>query len=442
MSEGDPIIWQLLFQIVLISINAVFACAEIAIISMNDNKILKLSESGDKRAIKLLKLTENPARFLSTIQVGITFAGFLGSAFAAGNFSHKLVNLLVSTGISVPRSTLESFSVIIITVILSYFTLVFGELVPKRIAMGKAEKLALLMARLVYFVSVIFSPVVHFLTFSTNGILKLIGIDPRYNEEQVTEEEIRMMLDAGSQNGTIRFEEKEMIKNVFEFNDTTAEEVMTHRIEVSILWLDETQKQWEQTISESKHSRYPVCNENTDDVVGVLNIKDYYKLKDKGFEAIKSGGILPAYFVPETIKTDVLLRDMQKKRNHFSVVLDEYGGMSGIVTISDLVEEIFGDIDDSDRIKQPFIERIDSQTWKIRGGVSLEQVSETLDINLPTDEYETFGGFVFGSLNTIPEDGSKPTLESYGLNIKVEKIKDHRIELSIVCKLDNKEEMN
>lgn len=440
MSEGDPIIWQLVLQIVLISINAIFACAEIAIITMNDNKIQKLSESGDKRAIRLLKLTENPARFLSTIQVGITFAGFLGSAFAAGNFSHKLVNFIVYTGILIPRSTLESLSVIIITVILSYFTLVFGELVPKRIAMGKAEQLALLMSKFIYFVSVAFSPIVHFLTFSTNAILKLIGIDPNENNEQVTEEEIRMMLDAGSQNGTIKHEEREMIKNVFEFNDTTAEEIMTHRIEVSILWLDETQKQWEQTISESKHSRYPVCNENTDDIVGVLNIKDYYKLKDKGYEAIKSEGIHHAYFVPETIKTDVLLRDMQKKRNHFAVVLDEYGGMSGIVTISDLVEEIFGDMDDSDKIKEPDIERIDSQTWKIRGGVSLEQVAETLDINLPLEEYDTFGGFVFGSLNTIPEDGSKPILESYGLNIKVEKIKDHRIELSIVCKIDNIEE--
>jgi len=438
MPEGDPLLWQISFQIILIMVNAVFACAEIAVISMKDSKIQNLSATGDKRAVRLAKLTEQPARFLSTIQVGITFAGFLGSAFAADNFSDKLVNFITSIGVKIDPATLDSISVIIITLILSYFTLVFGELVPKRIAMRKAEQLALAMSGLIYYVSKVFAPLVSFLTFSTNTILKLIGIDPHANEEEVTEEEIRMMLDTGSENGTIKLEEIEMIKNIFEFNDKVAEDVMTHRIEVSILWMDETLEQWEKTLFESKHSRYPVCNEDTDDIVGVLNIKDYYRLKDKNLDVLKEEAIRPACFVPETIKTDVLFRNMQKKRNHFAVVLDEYGGMSGIVTISDLIEEIVGEFDDGDVDEEqiPNIERIDSETWKIRGGVFLDEVSEKLDVNLPTDEYDTFGGFIFGVLNSIPEDGSKPSLEAYGLNIKVEKIKDHRVEVAIVCKLD------
>lgn len=437
MADGDPLSWQILFQIVLILINAIFACAEIAIISMNDAKIQKLSTAGDKRALKLARLTSQPARFLSTIQVGITLAGFLGSAFAAGNFSGRLVELFEKANVPIPSATLDSISVIIITLILSYFTLVFGELVPKRIAMKKAETLALALSGLIYFLSKIFSPIVALLTFSTNGLLRLLGIDPHANEEEVTEEEIRMLLETGSENGTIRLEESEMIKNVFEFNDKIAEDVMTHRIEVSILWMDETLEQWNQTILDSKHSRYPVCDESTDDIVGVLNIKDYYRLKDLGFDAIKEQAILPAYFVPEAIKTDILFKEMKKKRNHFAIVLDEYGGMSGIVTISDLIEEIVGEYDEDDYVENqiPDIEPIDSNTWKIRGSMPLDEVAEALSINLPTEDYETFGGFIFGTLNSIPEDGSKPSLEAYGLNIKVETIKDHRVELAIVCKL-------
>lgn len=251
MSNGDPILWQLLLQLILIIVNAIFACAEIAIITMNDNKLAKLTAAGDKRAVKLTKLTHQPARFLATIQVGITLAGFLGSAFAADNFSDKLVNWLVYIGVKIPVSTLDSISVIVITLILSYFTLILGELVPKRIAMRKAEQLALSLAGLVYFISKVFSPIVWFLTISTNGLLRLLGIDPHAAEDEITEEEIRMMVDAGSEKGAINITEKEMIQNVFEFDNKTAEEVMTHRTEVALLWLDESEEQWAKTINES-----------------------------------------------------------------------------------------------------------------------------------------------------------------------------------------------
>jgi len=433
LSENS-ILGKLLLQLFLIILNALFAAAEIAVISMNDAKMAKLATEGDKRAIRLAKLTDQPARFLATIQVGITLAGFLGSAFAADNFSDRIVDWLTNIGVKIPTATLDTISVIVITLILSYFTLVLGELVPKRIAMKNAEKLALGMSGLVYFISKIFAPLVSFLTSSTNGMLRLLGIDPTSVDEQITEEEIRMMVDEGSKKGAINHSEKEMIQNVFEFDNKTAEEVMTHRTEVSLLWLEESDEQWEKTIIESRHTNYPICDETTDDIVGVLNTKDYFRLKDKSRENVMKHAVRSPYFVPETVRADVLFRNMKQRRNHFAIVLDEYGGMSGIITIKDLLEQIVGDFDDETPPEEPklLIERVDSHTWKINGLTSLKSVSESLNISLPDDEYETFSGFVFGILGYIPEDGSTPEVEGYGLNIKVLQIKEHQLEKAIV----------
>lgn len=434
MTEGDSILWSLLLQLILIMINAIFACAEIAVISVKGSKVSKLAEEGDLRAQRLLSLTDQPARFLATIQVGITLAGFLASAFAANNFSDKLANWLVSLGVNVPLPTLDKISVVIITLILSYFTLVFGELVPKRVAMKKAEKLALAMSGLVYFISKAFAPIVLLLTASTNRILLLLGIDPRAVEDEITEEEIRMMVDEGSLKGAIDPSEKEMIQNVFEFDDKSAEDVMTHRTEVSLLWLEESVEDWERTILESRHSYYPICHETTDNVVGVLNAKDYFRLKDKTRENIMKHAVRPPYFVPETARLDVLLRNMKKTRNHFSIVLDRYGGMSGIITINDLLEELVGDLDDDHTVpeKPPLIERVDSKTWKIHGSAPLEMVSQQLEVMLPEDDYDTFGDLVFGTLGYIPDDGSTPELEIFGLIIKVTEIKEHQLEKALV----------
>ena len=428
--------WRLLLQFVLILINAIFACAEIAIITINDNKLAKLTATGDKRALRLSKLTKHPARFLSTIQIGITLAGFLGSAFAAKNFSDKLVNWLVNIGVSIKVSTLEIITVIIITLILSYITLVLGELVPKRLAMRKAEQLALAMSGLIYFISKVFTPIVWFLSISTNGFLRLIGIkNPHADDKVVTEEEIRMMVDAGSEKGAINPEEKEMIQNVFEFDDIAAVEIATHRTEVNTIWLDESDEQWEKTINESRHSIYPVCDESTDDIIGILSTKDYFRLKKKTRENIIKSSVKPAYFVPETVRLDVLFHNMKKSRNHFAVVLDEYGGMSGIITMNDLLEQLVGDLEDDASITQepPLIEHIDSQTWKIQGSTPLDMISEHLGVMLPKDDYDTLGGLVFGLLGTIPDDGSTPEVEGYGLIIKVTSIKEHRLENAVVC---------
>lgn len=435
MLEEGSILGPLILQVILISVNAVFASAEIAVISMNDNRMAKMAAEGDKRAIKLSKLTLQPSQFLSIIQVGITLAGFFGSAFAADNFASKLTDFLIETGLNIPASTLNTISVIVITLILSYFTLVFGELVPKRVAMKNAEKMALFMSGMLYFISKVFKPLVWLLTASTNGILRLVGIDPNSEDEEVTEEDIRMMVDVGSEKGSINVSEKEMIQNIFEFDNKTAEEVMTHRTEVNILWLDETDEEWEQKITESRHSRYPLCDGSADNVIGVLNVKDYFRLKDKSRQNVLDKAVKPAYYVPETVRTDVMFQNMKKTRNHFAVVFDEYGGMSGVITMDDLIEQIVGSFDDDYLTpEEPTIEKIDEDTWKIKGSAYLDDVSKQLGIPLPDEDFDTFGGLVFGVLGIIPEDGSTMEMDEYGLKIKITEIKGRRLETAIVYK--------
>ena len=433
---------MLLLQVVLIALNAIFACAEIAVISTNETKLEKLAEQGDKRAKRLKKLTVQPARFLATIQVAITLSGFLGSAFAADNFAEPMVNWLIKTFdlnvTAAARSSINSVAVIVITIILSFFTLIFGELVPKRVAQRKAEELSLKMAGMVYHISKIFAPLVFILTASTNGILRLMGIDPNEKEESVSEEDIIMMVDAGSEKGTIDSEEQQFIQNIFEFDDLTADEISTHRTDVCLLWMEESIEEWDKTIHDSRHTLYPVCGETVDDVVGVLNTKDYFRIENKDKDTIMREAVKPAYFVPETVKADVLFRNMRKTKNFFAIVLDEYGGMHGIITINDLIERLVGDITDEETAEEkvPDIIPLDSETWKISGVAPLSDVAEALSMELPVDEYDTFGGLVFGNYGSVPEDGTTFEIEVCGLAIKVTDVKDHQIEAAIVCKAE------
>lgn len=430
---NNTIIMQILLQVILISLNAIFACAEIAVISMNDNKLDQMANQGDKRAIKLVNLTSQPARFLATIQVAITLSGFMGSAFAADNFSEILVGWLSSLNIPLPLATLDTISVIFITLILSYFTLVFGELVPKRIAMKKAEPLALGLASLISFIAKIFAPIVWFLTASTNAILRLCGIDPNSEEDAVSEEEIRMMVDVGNQKGVIDYEEKEMIQNIFEFDDLSVGEFATHRRDVTILWMEDSLEEWEKTINENRHSLYPICDENIDRVVGILNVKDYFRLREKTRENIMKDAVKQPYFVPESVFADVLFKQMKKSHNHFAVVLDEYGGMQGIVTMNDLLEQLVGELEDeSDYITPVDFERIDEMTWLVRGSVSLDIVADALNTALPVEDFETIGGYVFDAYGSIPDDGTQFDIELEEITIQVKEIKDHRIEKALI----------
>ena len=440
---GRSIWLLLLLQAVLIALNAIFACAEIAVLSINEVKLERLAEQGDKRARRLMKLTREPARFLSTIQVAITLSGFLGSAFAAENFSDPLVDWLLALGVPIPRATLDTLALILITLILSYFTLVFGELVPKRVAMKRAEALGLSISGLVSGISVLFKPVVWFLSASTDAVLRLMGIDPNDTEEQVSEEEIRMMVDAGSEKGAIDEQEKEFIDNVFEFDDLTAEEIATHRTDVVILWKEDTIEQWDVTIHESRHTLYPVCEESPDNVVGVLNAKDYFRLRDKTRENVMEL-VKPAFFVPETIKADVLFRKMKKTRNNIAVVLDEYGGMEGIITLNDLVERLVGDLGEDtpeEEAAEPHIERLSEDTWAIIGNVDLYDIEQALDVDIGLEEVDTFTGLVFNELDMVPGDGEQNIeLDFKGLHIRITRVEDHQIVYAEVTKLEKPQE--
>lgn len=438
--DGD-IAGSLILQIVLIAINAIFACVEIAVVSVNDTKLEKMVSDGNKKAIRLQKLTSQPSRFLATIQVAITLSGNLGSAFAADNFSEPLVAWLLSIGVPIPERTLDTIAVVLITLILSYVTLIFGELVPKRVAMNKTEAIALGLSGLITFFSKLFAPLVWLLTASTNGVLRILGIDPNEKEDEVTEEEIRMMVDAGSEKGAIDCEEKELIQNVFEFNDISVEEICTHRTDVSMLWMDESIDEWEEIIHESRHSYFPVCGEDVDDIIGILDAKDYFRLKEKNHEIIMREAIKPAYFVPENVKASTLFQNMKKSGNYFAVVLDEYGGMEGIITVRDLIEELVGDLsEEQEADRQQEIEQVSDDTWKILGTTQLDDVADALGVELPVDEYDTFGGYIFGELGTVPDDGSQFEMETPDLIIKVVRVKDHRVENTVVKKIEHPKE--
>ena len=429
-----PLWAQLLLQVVLIMINAIFASAEIAIVSMNDVKLEKLAKQGNKKAKRLVRLTSKPASFLATIQVAITLSGFLGSAFAADNFSELLVDLILKTGVDISRSTLDTISVIVITMIMSYLTLVFGELVHKRIAMRKSENLALGVSGLISVISKIFAPLVWLLTVSTNIVLRCLGIDPNAQDEEISEEEIRMLVDVGSEKGIIEKDEKLMITNIFDLNDKECGEFSTHRTDVLGIDIESTVKEWDEIIINSSHSVYPVFKENIDNIVGVLDSKKYFRLKNKTKEAIIDNAVSQPVFVPENMKIDVLFENMQKSRNHFSVVLDEYGGTVGIITMNDLLEEIVGDLENesSAEKKDPDILQIEENKWFIYGCTSLDDVEEVLEIKLPIDEYETFSGYVFGIYCTIPEDNSAFTVETEQLFIEVLNVVNHTVEKAYV----------
>ena len=434
----DPIGGQLLIQFILILVNAFFAATEIAVISLNDNKVRKQAEEGDKKAAVMMKLAESPNDFLSTIQVCITLSGFLASAFAADHFATRLSTALVNAGVTfVSHDTLNTLCLVFITLALSYFTLVLGELTPKRIAMQNPEKVARMASGVICAVQKFFKPIVWLLSKSTNAMLRLFRINPNATDNQVTEEEIRMMVDIGGENGTIQQDERTMIENIFEFNNTTAESVMIHRMDVVSIQVDETFDEIIETIRESGLSRFPVYDDDIDDIVGVLNTRDFLLNTQSPEPKTLRDLLRPAYLVPETVLADVLFRDMQKRKVHMAIVVDEYGGMSGIVTMEDLLEEIVGNIyDEFDPAEESEIVQLEDNLWRCDGTVDLETLAEALNIDLPLDEeYDTLGGMVFSRLSAIPEDGSKPEVDVNGLHIQVEELNEHRVESALVSKI-------
>ncbi|MBQ1208514.1 MAG: HlyC/CorC family transporter [Lachnospiraceae bacterium] len=417
---------------VLIFLNAVFASAEIAVISINEMKLKKMAEQKDKRAIKLTKLTSDSSRFLSTIQIAITLAGLLSSAFAADNFADPLVEWLIGLGITISPSILNTAAVFVITIVLAYFNLVLGELVPKRLAMQKADSMALGMAGMLYGVAKLFSPIVTLLSWSTDLVLKLLGIDPDAEDDKMTEEEILMVLAEGNEQGVIDEHESEIIQNLFEFGDTEAEQICTHRVDVVALDENDSDEEWQEIIYTEKHTYYPIYRDTKDNVTGILDTRDYFRLRDTSRAEIMAQAVRPVYFIPEGLKADTLFQNMRRERKYFAVLLDEYGGMSGIITIHDLLEAIVGDMYDEDETDIPEkIQKISENRWLICGDAELTDLEKTFDIDLP-DECETFNGLVCDILGTIPEDGSTPVCEKYGLKIFVQTVERHYVEKSIV----------
>ncbi len=438
--SDDPLLPKLLLLAVLILINAFFAAAEIAVISLSETKLRKQAEEGDKKAEKLLKLTQAPDHFLSAIQIAITLAGFLSSAFAADSFSDPLVNWLVEQkGVTAldPRA-LNNIMVVLITIVLSYFSLVLGELVPKRIAMKKTEAVARFTLGPVCAVAAVFRPVVWLLSKSTNAVLRLFGIDPKADQENVSEDEILMMVDLGEERGAIEASEKELIENIFEFNNTTAEDVMVHRTDMVMVWAQDTNDDIINAILTSGRSRFPVCEEDADHIVGILNTRDFLLSAQEDRPKPLAELLRPAYFVPESVRTDVLFRDMQSKKVHMAIVVDEYGGTSGLVTMEDLLEEIVGNIyDEFDPLEEKDIEQVEPGVWRASGSCGLDQVAQSLDMEFPEEEEsDTLGGLVFAQLSVIPEDGAQLEVDACGLHIRVQSFADRRVEWALVSKLE------
>lgn len=432
--EETNMIMQIILQILLIALIAVFTMAETAAININDTRLEKLAASGNKKAAKLKKLIDSPTHFMSTTKVVITLSGYLGAAFTADCFSERLADVLKKLETGLSYAFLKGISIVVITLVLTYFTLVFGKFVPKRLAMKDCEKTAMKFSGFLKFVTIIFIPLIWLLRISTNGILRILGIDPNGDEETVTEEEIIMMSDAGAEKGTIDEDENRIIKNVFAFDDLTAEQVCTHRTDVSVLWSNDDVSVWEDTIHRTRHSVFPICGESVDKVIGILDAKDYFRTDSKDRDSIMKNAVREPFFVHENMKADRLFEQMkQSGSDHFAIVVDEYGGMSGILTITDLVEQLVGDFaDDPEDESVVKFEKTGENEWTIPGICSLSDVCEELDIELPADKYDTFGGFVIAELGEIPKNGSQVSLDTVNLHIDVVEVKHHRIE---VCKV-------
>lgn len=436
--DTGTVIAALILQVVLIFLNGIFSSAEIAVLSVSSAKMEKLAEEGNKQAKRILKLTKIPSKFLSTIQVSITLAGFAGSAFAADSFAEPLTRAIINAGLNMNEGVLQTICVILITIVLSFFSIVFGELIPKRLAMKNAEKLSLGLSGILTFVSHVFAPIVWLLTVTSNGVLRVFGIKPDDDGEQVTEEEIMLMVESGSEKGSIEERESEFIQNIFEFKENDVGEVCTHRKDVDFLFLRDGDAEWENAINASNHTYYPVCDKDVDDVVGILNTKVYFRLQDKSRENVLKTALMQPVFIAETLPADDLFYRMQSTREYFAIVLDEYGGVIGIITLHDLLELLVGDINEKGEKPEYEIIKVSDTDWEINGLAPFNEVAEKLNFKLnedqSADDYETFAGYVCELLGSLPEDGTTAHVETDELSIDVLTVDEHRIEKMHITK--------
>jgi len=430
-------------QIIMIFINAFFAGTEIAVISLNQTRLRKDAEDGDKIATKLVAMVDNPSSFLSTIQICITLAGFLGAAFSANVLSDHLVSIFVKLGLNWNMALLNTISVVLITIIISFFTLILGELVPKRIAQQKPMGWARAAIRVLGVLAVFFKPMIWLLAACTNLILKLLHLKTNGSEETVTEEDIRLMVESSGENGAIEEDEKEWIQNVFDFNDIAVDDVMTRVGDVTAIQEDIPEREFLEIIKSTGFSRFPVYGEDINDIKGIMFAKEFLlNLSDKNRKPFKEI-IRPAYLVPDSIHADKLLSNMQENSVHMALVIDEYGQFVGIITMEDLLEELVGNIyDEFDKKEEEEIQKIDDSTWKVTGDTTIEDFNEATEVyDIPeSEDYDTIGGLVLSTLSTFPEDGTEIEVEKDGFSFHVTKIEDRKIITVIVKKLPEQKE--
>ena len=430
---------QLIFLVILILLNAYFAATEIAFISLNDAKIEKKAKEGNKKAKQIQKMLKNPSKFLATIQIGITLAGFLSSAFASDAFAGMLAPKLNELMPFISINVWQNISIVIITIILSFFTLVFGELVPKRLAMKYYEKISYATIGVIKAISVITAPFVKLLTWATNIVSKIFGVGEQ-EEEIVTEEEIKMMVDQGEEKGSIEENEKELINNVFEFNDIVASEIMTHRTDMYAIEIEQDLYEILDEIDEYKYSRIPVYRDSIDNIEGILFLKDILKSVSMRKKIKIADIIREAYFVPETKPIDEIFKELQANKMQMAIVVDEYGGTAGVLTMEDILEELVGNIfDEYDDIEFEY-KKLDENTYLIDGSISLYELKKILNVELPEGDYETLSGYLIEKLGRLPEEGEYPLIEDEKLTYKIQEYEDKRIRWVKVCK--NKQEIN
>ncbi len=424
----ESIPFQIILLFILIMINAFFAMSEIAIITLNDNKIKNMSKTGHKGAIKVLSVTKNSSQFLATIQVGVTLSGFLTSASASTLFSEKLASALSFLPLS--KNLLNVISTVIITIILSYFSLVLGELVPKKIAMQNAEKISFKVIGIIDTFQKIFNPFVKLLSSSTNFVVRLFGIDPNLNEEVVTEEEILMMIDAGKEKGVIEESIKNMIENIFDFDDKTANEIMTHRTDIIAIQDIESLSKAINLATIYGFSRIPVFKSDIDDIIGMIYVKDLLKYIDDSIDKSKvrlTDIMRNVIYIPSTKRCSELFKELTDKKTQIAIIVDEYGGTEGLITIEDLMESIVGNIQDEYDNEDEEITKISDNSFTVDGMTSIDEVSNLLHIKIPDGDYDTIAGFMVKHLGYIPKKGEHPYIDFKNVRLIVSSVEDRRI---------------
>lgn len=420
---------SLVLLLVLILINGFFAAAEIAVITLNDNKIKKMAEDGNKKAARILRLTENSSRFLSTIQIGVTLAGFLSSASAAQSFAPQLTAAILSAAPNLPHSVVDGVSTFLITLLLSYFSLVLGELVPKKIAMQKAEALAFRFVGILQAIAVVFRPFIALLSVSTNFVMRLLGLNPNDGEQTVTEEEILMMVDAGEEKGVIGENAKDMISNIFDFSDTTVVEVMTHRTDIHAVEDTSSVQDVVHLSMKEGCSRIPVYHEDLDTVVGILYVKDLLRfvVPEASPNVPITQLMRPAYFIPEGKKCSDLFKEMTERKVQIAIIVDEYGGTEGLITMEDLLESIVGNIQDEYDHEEEEIRKLAENKFTVDGVTPIDEIEDLVGVELPETEYDTIAGLMMERLGRVPSPGEHPSVTIPPLTLTVGAVSDRRI---------------